>query len=248
MMDILFFFFGCIFAILVGMFMACHNLTGTYDVYRLVSNPDYWAFAILNDRYRNVSLGGIALKEFTSTFRLKYISQGFSFPWENLADDARTRIMNMFAIPTVIHSFMGKTQYTYEIHKRTMVEIDETLPPLNHIALNDYLMDGVKIDTASVAVELLKLIGMNSELIRWGCAYYSIEDSGRFVPMSFENFAQMITAVYPSFKITRSTIQRGVKEYNDYCRCDIAQVQEIALRSNLRAKRELDEFLRKAGK
>lgn len=235
---------GLILAIPVGMLLACYRLTGTFDIYRLLRNPDYWAFAILNSRYKNDSLGGMPFGGFVKNFRSTYIARGFSFPWRLLADVDRVRLMNVFNYTTSVHFLLGKTPYTYDVHKRTMVEIDKHIPKVNHWVLNDYLLCDVKIDTVAVAAAIYRYITHNAENIRWGSLYRAIEDSGVFVPLSHDSFAQMIMKIYPSININRSTVQRGVKVYNDNNKLDC--VPDVAIKSNLHAKQELEEYMRRS--
>lgn len=233
---------GLVLAISIGMLLGCHKLTGTFDICRLLRNPDYWAFSILNARFKNDSLGGMPFGGFVKNFRSTYIARGFAFPWGLLADVDRERLMNVFNYTASIHFLLGKTPYTYEIHKITMAEIDKHIPKVNHWVLNDYLLCDVKIDTVAVAAAIYRCFTYNAEHIRWGSVYTAIVDSGIFVPLSFESFAQMIAKMYPDCSINRSTVKRAVDSYNEQSKLD--NVSDRAIKSNLHAKQELEEYLR----
>ena len=54
----------------------------------------------------------------------------------------------------------------------------------------------------------------SDKLIRWGTLYRACMDSGIFAPMEVAKFHKMLTNLIPGFKFDRSTIAKGVFEYD----------------------------------
>lgn len=87
---------------------------------------------------------------------------------------------------------------------------------LNHMALCDLLIKEDMADTESVA-RLFHLYWNNSrQRIRWGVIYNAALDSGLFVGMSPEAFKDMMNNLIPNLDVDRTTVSRGVKEFDAY--------------------------------
>ena len=87
---------------------------------------------------------------------------------------------------------------------------------LNHLHLVEYLT--VDADTEYVAMQIDQTCRHSDKLIRWGTLYRACMDSGIFAPMEVAKFHKMLTYLIPGFKFDRSTIAKGVFEYDSKSR------------------------------
>ena len=83
---------------------------------------------------------------------------------------------------------------------------------LNHLHLVEYLT--ADADTEYVAMQIDQTCRHSDKLIRWGTLYRACMDSGIFAPMEVAKFHKMLTYLIPGFKFDRSTIAKGVFEYD----------------------------------
>ena len=88
---------------------------------------------------------------------------------------------------------------------------------LNHEKLCDFFIKENVADTEGVA-RLLHMYWKNSrQRIRWGVIFNAAMDSGIFVNMGPEAFKDMMNKLIPGLEVDRTTVSRGIKEYDDYC-------------------------------
>ena len=83
---------------------------------------------------------------------------------------------------------------------------------LNHLHLVEFLTSDA--DTECVAMLIDQNCRHSDKLIRWGTVYRACMDSGIFAPMEVAKFHKMLTNLIPNFKFDRSTIIKGVFEYD----------------------------------
>ena len=83
---------------------------------------------------------------------------------------------------------------------------------LNHLHLVEFLT--ADADTEYVAMLIDQSCRHGDKLIRWGTLYRACMDSGIFAPMEVAKFYKMLTYLIPDFKFDRSTIVKGVFEYD----------------------------------
>ena len=83
---------------------------------------------------------------------------------------------------------------------------------LNHLHLVEYLT--ADADTEYVAMQIDQTCRHSDKLIRWGTLYRACMDSGIFAPMEVAKCHKMLTYLIPGFKFDRSTIAKGVFEYD----------------------------------
>ena len=83
---------------------------------------------------------------------------------------------------------------------------------LNHLHLVEFLT--ADADTEYVAMLIDQTCRHSDKLIRWGTIYRACMDSGIFAPMEVAKFHKMLTYLIPDFKYDRSTIVKGVFEYD----------------------------------
>ena len=87
-----------------------------------------------------------------------------------------------------------------------------TVRRLNHLHLVEFLT--ADADTEYVAMLIDQTCRHSDKLIRWGTIYRACMDSGIFAPMEVAKFHKMLTYLIPDFKYDRSTIVKGVFEYD----------------------------------
>ena len=83
---------------------------------------------------------------------------------------------------------------------------------LNHLHLVEFLT--ADADTEYVAMQIDQSCRHSDKLIRWGTLYRACMDSGIFAPMEVAKFHKILTNLIPGFKFDRSTIAKGVFEYD----------------------------------
>lgn len=83
---------------------------------------------------------------------------------------------------------------------------------LNHLHLVQFLI--ADADTEYVAMLIDQNCRHGEKLIRWGTIYRACMDSGIFAPMKVAKFHEMLAFLIPDFKYDRSTILKGVYEYD----------------------------------
>jgi hypothetical protein len=83
---------------------------------------------------------------------------------------------------------------------------------LNHLHLVEFLT--ADADTEYVAMQIDQSCRHSDKSIRWGTLYRACMDSGIFAPMEVAKFHKILTNLIPGFKFDRSTIAKGVFEYD----------------------------------
>ena len=83
---------------------------------------------------------------------------------------------------------------------------------LNHLHLVEFLT--ADADTEYVAMQIDQSCRHSDKLIRWGTLYRACMDSGIFAPMEVAKVHKTLTNLIPGFKFDRSTIAKGVFEYD----------------------------------
>ena len=105
---------------LTAMTMACHQVTGTWNVRRFYFDGKYWAMSILNFRYREKKTEGLSGREFVRFFNSHYLAKGFWGFWKRLKDEERTTFVEILSNPRFIEENLGREQYTFNYHKQVM--------------------------------------------------------------------------------------------------------------------------------
>ena len=105
---------------LTAMTMACHQVTGTWNVRRFYFDGKYWAMSILNLRDREKKAEGLSGREFVRFFNSHYLAKGFWGFWKRLKDEERTTFVEILSNPRFIEENLGREQYTFNYHKQVM--------------------------------------------------------------------------------------------------------------------------------
>ena len=105
---------------LTAMAVACHQVTGTWNVRRFYFDGKYWAMSILNLRYREKKTEGLSGREFVRFFNSHYLAKGFWGFWKKLKDEERTTFVEILSNPRFIEENLGREQYTFNYHKQVM--------------------------------------------------------------------------------------------------------------------------------
>ena len=105
---------------LTAMTMACHQVTGTWNVRRFYFDGKYWAMSILNLRYREKKAEGLSGREFVRFFNSHYLAKGCWGFWKRLKDEERTTFVEILSNPRFIEENLGREQYTFNYHKQVM--------------------------------------------------------------------------------------------------------------------------------
>lgn len=118
-----------IVAVIVGplaaMLLACHKVTGTWDLRHFYGDSRYWAMSILNFRYKEKKAEGLSAREFVRFFNHNYLSKGFLGMWRRLNDEERTTFVEILSNPRFIEENLGHEKYTIEIHQQITASWDE---------------------------------------------------------------------------------------------------------------------------
>ena len=83
---------------------------------------------------------------------------------------------------------------------------------LNYDVLLEYLTEDV--DVEYVAMQIDQTCRHSDKLIRWGTIFRACADSGVFASMQVTKFHKMLANLIPNFKYDRTTIVKGVNEYD----------------------------------
>lgn len=110
---------------LTAMALACHQVTGTWNVRSFYLNRKYWAMSILNFRYKEEKEKGKSGREFVRHFNNHYLSKGFWGFWKRLNDEERRTFVEVLSNPGFIESNLGLDKYTIETHRQIMASWEE---------------------------------------------------------------------------------------------------------------------------
>ena len=105
---------------LTAMAVACHQVTGTWNVRRFYFDGKYWAMSILNLRYREKKTEGLSGREFVRFFNSHYLAKGFWGFWKRLKDEERTTFVEILSNPRFIEENLGVEIYTPEKHQQVI--------------------------------------------------------------------------------------------------------------------------------
>lgn len=116
---------------------------------------------------------------------------------------------------------------------------------LNHLSLRDYFVKEDMVDTEKVARLLHLYWDKCDQTIRWGVMYNAAMDSGVFVIMGADAFKDMMNNLIAGLSANRTSVARGIKEYDDYCRAQRkGEMIPLEIERFFRAKLTLEAALK----
>ena len=114
-----------IVGLLATMVVACHQVTGTWNIRRFYCNKQYWALSILNWRYREKKAEGLSTRDFIRFINSHYLANGFVSRWKFMTQEERTLFVEILSNPEFIEENLGLYKYSFEEHTRILTDWED---------------------------------------------------------------------------------------------------------------------------
>lgn len=194
---------------------ACWSITKKYNVLLFLRDRQYWAFAILNNKYRESVIRSESFEQFATSFSQNIIDPSSANGlWRHMPQLYRKELIRIIGNKDFIVQNLGVEEYSHlkhhevihlwaEYHQNDNSNtngINGLSNKVNVNGLSNYLFD---MTNAESIARCLKLSLSGKKQIRFGIVFYACAQSKLFSFSSgkgIDEYISMIHSVFPNIK------------------------------------------------